>query len=112
MIKNKKNTANLFFTTFLLLVLNLHSKHLSIEITDYQKSILKKPIFRDILIFLISYTTSENIFLAILITLLYAICFDHILNEESKIGNFFFLNNRYNGRTNEYNRYKQINRNL
>ena len=100
MIKDKKNTANLFFTTFLLLILNLHSKHLSIELTDYQKSIIKKHIFRDLLIFLISYTTCENVFFAILITLLYAICFDHLLNEKSKIGYFFFLNNRYNGRTN------------
>ena len=86
----KKLNFNFFITTFLLIILNIHSKHVNLEITENQKRIIKKPIFRDILIFLISYSACDNLYLSFLIVLLYCIFFDHFSNEKSNIGKLFF----------------------
>tara|TARA_B110000027_G_C16010942_1_gene251947 strand:- start:393 stop:674 length:282 start_codon:yes stop_codon:yes gene_type:complete len=83
---------NLFITTFFLIVLNIHSRHLSLDITDNQKIIMKKPIFRDILIFLVSYSACENFYLSILILILYCLFFDHFSNEKTHIGRKIFSN--------------------
>ena len=88
----KKLNFNLFITTFLLIVLNIHSKHLNLEITENQKKLIKKPIFRDILIFLVSYSACENLYLSFLIVILYSLFFDHFSNEKSHIGKKFFSN--------------------
>lgn len=87
----KKLNFNLFITTFLLLVLNIHSKHLNLEITEKQKRIMKKPIFRDILIILVAYSACNNLYLSFLIVILYSLFFDHVLNEKSNIGKNIFL---------------------
>jgi hypothetical protein len=87
----KKLNFNLFISTFFLIVLNIHSRHLSLDITDNQKRIMKKPIFRDILIFLVSYSACENFYLSLLIVILYCLFFDHFSNEKTHIGKNFFL---------------------
>ena len=86
----KKLNFNLFITTFLLIILNIHSKHINLEITENQKKIIKKPIFRDIMIFLVSYSACENLYLSFLIVVLYSLFFDHFLNEKSFIGRKIF----------------------
>lgn len=88
----KKINFNLFITTFFLIILNIHSKHLNLEITDNQKKIIKKPIFRDILIFLVSYSACDNLYLSFLIVILYCLFFDHFSNEKSHFGKKFFSN--------------------
>lgn len=88
----KKLNFNLFLTTFFLIVLNIHSKHLNLEITDNQKRIIKKPIFRDILIFLVAYSACDNLYLSFLIVILYCLFFDHFSNEKSHIGRKLFSN--------------------
>ena len=88
----KKINFNLFITTFLLIILNIHSKHLHLEITENQKRIMKKPIFRDILIFLVAYSACNNLYLSFLIVILYCLFFDHISNETSQIGKKIFSN--------------------
>ena len=88
----KKNNINIFITTFMLLLLNTHSKHIDLGITQKQKKIIKNPIFRDILIFLFAYTSCDNIYLSILILILYSLFFDHLINEKSIIGKKLFSN--------------------
>ena len=88
----KKLNFNLFVTTFFLIVLNIHSKHLNLEITENQKKIIKKPIFRDILIFLVAYSACDNLYLSFLIVILYCLFFDHFSNENSHFGRKFFSN--------------------
>lgn len=88
----KKLNFNLFVTTFFLIVLNIHSKHLNLEITENQKKIIKKPIFRDILIFLVAYSACDNLYLSFLIVILYCLFFDHFSNEKSYVGRKFFSN--------------------
>ena len=88
----KKLNFNLFLSTFLLIVLNIHSKHLTLDITENQKNIIKKPIFRDILIFLVSYSACENFYLSLLIVILYCLFFDHFSNEQTHIGRKIFSN--------------------
>ena len=88
----KKLNKGILFSTFFLLILNIHSKHIEFNITEKQKKILKKPIFRDILIFLLSYTACENIYFSILFVLIYTLLFDHLLNENTKIHKIFFSN--------------------
>ena len=88
----KKLNFNLFITTFLLIVLNIHSKHLHLEITDNQKKMIKKPIFRDILIFLVAYSACDNLYLSFLIVILYCLFFDHLSNEKSRVGKKIFSN--------------------
>lgn len=87
----KKLSFNLFITTFLLLILNIHSKHLTLDITEKQKKIFKKPIFRYILIILVAYSACNNLYLSLLIVILYSLFFDHLLNEKSHIGKKFFI---------------------
>ena len=88
----KKLNFNLFITTFFLIVLNIHSKHLSLEITENQKKFIKKPIFRDILIFLVAYSACDNLYLSFLIVILYCLFFDHFSNEKSHFGKKIFSN--------------------
>lgn len=89
----KKSLNNgILISTFLLVILNMHSKHIRFKLTKKQKNFLKKPMFRDILIFLLSYTACENVYLSLLFVLLYTIFFDNIFNENTKIYNIFFSN--------------------
>lgn len=85
----RKLNLNLFLTTFFLIVLNIHSKHLNLEITENQKRIINKPIFRDFLIFLVAYSSCDNLYLSFLIVILYCLCFDHFSNEKTHVGKFF-----------------------
>ena len=87
----KKLSFNLFITTFLLLILNIHSKHLTLDITEKQKKMFKKPIFRDILIILVAYSACNNLYLSLLIVILYSLFFDHLLSEKSHVGKKFFI---------------------
>lgn len=88
----KKINQGILFSTFLLLILNIHGKHIEYNITEKQKRFLKKPIFRDILIFLLSYTACENLYFSILFVLIYTLLFDHLLNENTQINKIFFSN--------------------
>ena len=81
-----KSPFTLVTASFFLLFLNICSSHVDMRITNKQKKFFKKPIFRDILIFIICFTASENIYISILITILYIIIFDNILNEKTRIG--------------------------
>ena len=86
--KNNKPISVLLTTTALLMFFNMYSSHIDLRITSRQKQFVKKPIFRELFILLASYSISENIFISMIITLVYKILFDHILNEETKIGKY------------------------
>jgi len=88
----KQNNFSLFITTLMLLFINTHSKHIDLGITNNQKKIIKHPIFRDILIFLVAYTSCDNLYLSLLILILYSLFFDHLINEKSIIGRNLFSN--------------------
>ena len=81
-----KSPISLVTGTFFLLFLNICSGHIDMRITTKQKLFFKKPCFRDILIFIISFTASQNIYISLLITILYIIVFDNFLNEHTRIG--------------------------
>ena len=69
-----------FFAGLVMIMLNIGSKYVTIELSKSQEAYLKNSVGRQILIFAISWMGSRDILIALALT---AILTDHLFNEES-----------------------------
>ena len=73
-----------FFAGVLMIMLNLGSKYISLNLSKNQEGYLKNALGRQILIFSMSWIGSRDIVTALILTAVFTILADHILNEDSK----------------------------
>lgn len=73
------------FAALALLMLNVGSKHIEIELTPSQISILRQPITKQLLIFSIAWIGSRDIYTAIIVTCGFYILTEILLNAKSTL---------------------------
>lgn len=71
------------FAGLMIIILNISSKFVTIKLSKTMESYLKYTFSRDILIFAIAWMGTREIYIAFIITLVFIIVMDFILNEES-----------------------------
>ena len=74
-----------FFAGFLMIIMNIGSKYITIELSRNQEQYLKNNIGRQFLIFAISWMGSRDILTALALTAIFTILADHLFNEQSKL---------------------------
>ena len=77
-INNSKMFAGLIIIT-----LNIASKFVTIKLSKTMESYLKFTFSRDILVFSIAWMGTREIYIALIITLIFKICIDYLFNENS-----------------------------
>ena len=74
-----------FFSGLMMVVLNLGSKYVTIQLSDSQKNILNKyAVFRQILIFSIFWMGTKDLYTSLAMTAVFIVLSQHIFNEKSK----------------------------
>jgi len=71
------------FAGLIIITLNIASKFVTIKLSKTMESYLKFTFSRDILVFSIAWMGTREIYVALLITLLFKICIDYLFNEDS-----------------------------
>ncbi len=72
-----------FFAGVVMIMLNIGSKYVTVELSKSQEEYLKNNIGRQLLIFAISWMGSRDILIALALTAIFTILTDHLFNEES-----------------------------
>tara|TARA_B100000287_G_C20397693_1_gene688309 strand:- start:225 stop:668 length:444 start_codon:yes stop_codon:yes gene_type:complete len=74
-----------FFAGLVMIMLNIGSKYVTIELSKNQEEYLKNNIGRQLLIFAISWMGSRDILIALALTAIFTILTDHLFNEQSQL---------------------------
>ena len=73
-----------FFAGLVMILLNIGSKYITIELSKSQEEYLKNKVGRQILIFAISWMGSRDILVALVLTSIFTVLTNHLFNEESQ----------------------------
>lgn len=73
------------FAGLIIIVLNISSKFVTIRLSKTMESYLKYTFSRDILVFAMAWMGTRDIYIALLIALVFSFCVDYLLNEESRL---------------------------
>ena len=73
-----------FFMGAVMIMMNIASKHISIDLTPSQQKYFKNNVARQLLIFAIAWSATKDIFIALVITACFHILAMHLLNEDSR----------------------------
>ena len=73
-----------FFAGIIMIMLNIGSKYITIELSKSQEEYLKNNVGRQILIFAISWMGSRDILTALALTAIFTVLTNHLFNEESE----------------------------
>ena len=80
---NKYLSSNKFFAGFMFLVLNMGAKYATVNISKSQQEYIKKALFREILIFAIIWSGSRDLFVALILTVVFMLFTDYLFNDTS-----------------------------
>merc|ERR1711916_107499 len=80
---NKYMSSNKFFAGFMFLMLNIGSKYVTVDITKSQKEYIKKALFRELLVFAIIWSGSRDLFVALILTVVFMLFTDYLFNDTS-----------------------------
>ena len=72
------------FAGLALVIMNIASKHVDVELTPAQKEIFKHTITKQVLIFAIAWVGSKDILVSLIITVCYVIVFEVLLSSKSR----------------------------
>ena len=72
-----------FFAGLVMIMLNIGSKYVTVELSKSQEEYLKNNVGRQILIFAISWMGSRDILIALALTAIFTVLTQHLFNEES-----------------------------
>ena len=82
-VKSLNNSK--FFAGLIMIMLNIGSKYITIELSKSQEQYLRNSIGRQLLIFSIAWMGSRDIYLALAITAIFYILTMFLFNEDSKL---------------------------
>jgi hypothetical protein len=71
------------FAGLMIIILNVSSKFVTIKLSKSMEAYLKYTFSRNILIFAIAWMGTRDIYIALIITLLFILSMDYLLNEDS-----------------------------
>ena len=81
---NKLNDSK-FFAGVMMIVLNLGSKYINIDLSDTQEEFLKQSLSRQLLVFSFAWMGTRDIILSIILTASFLILASYLLNENSQM---------------------------
>ena len=81
---NKYLSGNKFFAGFMFLVLNVGAKYATVNISMSQQEYIKKALFREILVFAIIWSGSRDLFVSLILTVVFMLFTDYLFNDSSK----------------------------
>jgi len=73
------------FAGIMIILLNIGSKFVTIKLSPSMESYLKYTFSRQILVFAIAWMGTRDIYIALTITIIFAICVDYLFNENSAL---------------------------
>ena len=73
------------FAGFVMILLNIGSRYVKIDITKSQEQYLKKSLGRHMLVFAITWLGTKDLLIALSLTAIFNVFVDYLLNEESKL---------------------------
>lgn len=73
-----------FFAGIIMLIMNIGSKHISLELSKSQEDYVKYTLGRQILIFAILWMGTRDIVVALILTCVFILFADYLLNDNSK----------------------------
>ena len=76
--------SNKFFLGIAMLMLNLGSKHISIDFTNTQEKFFKHSFVRKLTLFSVFFIATRDLMVSLILTLLFVFCTQSVLNENSK----------------------------
>ena len=79
-----------YFAGIVMIMLNLGSRFITIEFSESQKALMQNSLIRQLLIFSVAWMGTRDIYTALVLTAVFTILADHLLNESSKF--YFTLN--------------------
>ena len=74
---------NKYFIGVLMILLNLGSKYISVELSESQEQFLGSPIIRRIILFTVFFTATRDIWISFLLTAAFVILVGGIFNDSS-----------------------------
>ena len=74
-----------YFAGFIMIMLNIGSKFVSIKFSHTQETYLKYVLTKQLLIFSIAWMGTRDIYMALIITAVFTVLSDYVLNENSKL---------------------------
>ena len=81
-----------FFAGIIMIILNIGSKYITIELSKSQEAYLKYSLGRQLLIFSIAWMGTRDIILSLILTAVFIILADYLFNEDST---FCILPNKF-----------------
>lgn len=72
------------FAGIMIITLNISSRFVTIKLSKSMEAYLKYTFSKQILVFAIAWMGTRDIYVATFIVLLYTLCFEYLLNEESQ----------------------------
>ena len=73
-----------YFAGIMMLILNLGSKYITLELSDNQDELLKNKIIRRFIVFTVVFIATRDIFVSLILTGIFIILVSGIFNENSK----------------------------
>lgn len=73
------------FAGFVMILLNIGSRYVKIDITKAQEQYLKKSLGRHMLVFAITWLGTKDLLIALALTAIFNVFVDYLLNEDSKL---------------------------
>ena len=85
-INNAINSLNssTFFAGIMMICLNIGSRYIQLNLDESTESYIKYALTKEILVFTISWMATRNIYSALVLTAVFVVLADFILNEKSK----------------------------
>ena len=80
-IQNVNNSK--IFAGFMIIILNIASKFINFKLSKSVERYLKHTFSKQILVFVIAWMGTRDIYLALLIAVIFIICVDYLFNEDS-----------------------------
>lgn len=88
------NTSK-YFSGALMILMNLGSKYVGLELSEFQEEFLSKKLIRRIIIFTIFFIATRDIIISLVLTTIFIIFIGGIFNDNSK----FSIIKKYNPKT-------------
>ena len=74
-----------YFSGIIMVLLNIGSKYVSLELSEAQQQFLNHPIIRKLLVFTIFFVATKDIVISVILSTIFIIFVCGIFHEESKI---------------------------
>jgi hypothetical protein len=74
---------NKFFAGIIMLIMNIGSKYITVELSKSQENYIKYSLGRQLIIFSILWVGTRDVFISLLMTLIFILFADYLFNENS-----------------------------